>query len=315
MLWALSVLFAATTAENCLATDPENNLYIFTSNAFYSAGNIESWSNKPWSVINKNGAPDFEGRNTQCFMAQYSSDIMVLNGDSKSKNKLFTFSVKSKQWNSVAFTGVDTENMYLTLDHDTVTFYGLNKGDMYFLKANEKNLVWEMERSSGFASDYNPVVGFGENRLYFINDHALKPGEAHVFVIHFGIFQVFYVFKTQPGLTAFDGPKFPQTTGKTVSFPKADNTVPMIFGFIPSDFSATYLINSDKTLNSTTKFPAPHVKDPNAIYTATTKHIIQLTSNPIQMWYLDVTNNKNNWVQIENQSLTEIKPTDHKEGT
>ena len=91
--------------------------------------------------------------------------------------------------------------------------------------------------------------------------------------------------------------EFPQVNGKTVSIPIIDNSVPIKFGFIPNDFSATFIIDTNVNgSNSSVKLPGAF-KYFDSIFVATTREIIQVTSR-FEIYKLDITQNSSNWINL-----------------
>jgi hypothetical protein len=272
-----------------MTVDSNENLFVFSQSQL-----LKIDKNLQVSEIKTKSGPDFKTEFTQCFLEQYSSEIYIINGDSKHENSIFIYSTAKETWDSKKISGpVDTKNMKLILDHDTKVFYGLYEGSMYFMRTEgEDSFIWEVQNASGYPKNYSPVVGFSQNHLIFLNDPALKPGEAHFFVIHYAYFQ--------PEITVFNGPKFPQTGGHTASFLKLDNTVPLLFAFVPNDFSGTFIVNADISVNTTKMFDPPTVKDANSIYAANSFKLFQLSTieNHIQMWSLDISKDGNSWINL-----------------
>lgn len=110
---------------------------------------------------------------------------------------------------------------------------------------------------------------------------------------------------------------FPQTSGKTVSVLKQDNSVPLEFAFIPDDFSGTFLIDTRvEGTNSSVKYPPP-IKDIKSLFVATTKEIVQLTST-LEIYTLDITQNRstkslelNNWIKKDSSLATLLSSLSH----
>jgi hypothetical protein len=287
------LLIQSVYSSACLVTDIEDQAYLFGTpeGDFGIVGNSEL--QKLENSVNR---PNFEGTNTQCFLAQYNNALYAVD----SSKQIFKYYFGNNTWATTTTTGdVDTSKMALVLDHDTLVFYGLYNQQMYFLTltGGEETASWILMNQSPFPSSYVPVVGFSQNHLFFLSLPDQPPSTARVFVIHYSYWQ--------PELQQYSGPKFPQTTGKTTFLLKSDNSVPFVFVFIPDDFSSTFLVDAEISKNSTVSFPSPTVKDTKAIYTAGFSKIYQLTSN-YQIWSLDTSLASNGWIQTKSPVLDKL---------
>jgi hypothetical protein len=233
----------------------------------------------------------------QCLLGQYTNEMYVIKGDNSPNIYIYNFANRS--WNYKKTSGANILEMNVVLDHDTNVFYGLYRQQMYYLHLEDGNVdsKWILQGQSPFGIDYVPIIGFSQNHLFFLNDPKISPGSAHVFVIHFAYWQ--------PEIQKFKGNAFPQTPGKTVIIPKSDNTVPLIFAFIPRDLTAIYLINAEINTNVTTTLSAPPIKDRDSYYSASFSSIYQLTSD-YQIWGLEIEKSSNKWIQITNSVLNSL---------
>ena len=194
-------------------------------------------------------------------------------------------------------------------DHDTNVMYGLYKGIMYFIRMDGTPATTPFVQSNAgplpVSYSESATVGFGQNHIYYLNGPGFQPGQTQIFVIHYAYWQ--------PSLQSYS-PVFPQSPGQTVSIPLDSFSVPLVFAYIPDDGSGTYLINVEVGQNTTIKYPAPSVKDPQAQYTATSTSVIQLTSD-YQLFTLDISKTGSDWVQVLNPVLDSLKGKSISSGT
>lgn len=179
--------------------------------------------------------------------------------------------------------------------------------DMGLLKAaNSTPLAWVDVEKTPYPSGYQPVMALAENHIHFLNVPGTPVGDVDIFVIHCqshaqGLIPDANMISSpvnyfQPDPQPFPTPNgtFPATYGQTASFfldsgVRAElftfsvvnksyptNQVQEAFAFIPSDGSATYVLNVDT--NTTQILAGPTTKDAAATYYASTNSLIQLDS-------------------------------------
>jgi hypothetical protein len=281
---------AAATAgpAGCVTFDIYWNLLAFGFNGKdYSAGTQDMWSSGTPTDITTTGRPPFNSVNTTCYLSQFTNAIYVLNADTANPSSVYIYDATKKSWSaqSVVTNGFEPSNFATILDHDTNLFYAYSNGEIYSLDmgsltaANATAIPWTAAQQPDLSANpgttptpgantagYQPVLALAENHVQFLNVPGLPAGSAKIFVIHFSYLQ--------PASQNFGN--FPNTYGKTASFFQ-DTGVQQEFAFIPSDGSATYVIN---VLTNTTKtLTGPPIQDPFATYSASTSALVQLTTS------------------------------------
>ncbi|KAG6879845.1 hypothetical protein C0992_010803 [Termitomyces sp. T32_za158] len=120
----------------------------------------------------------------------FTNAIYVLNADASSPSSIHIYDATAKSWSTQAVnTGsFDPASFTAILDHDTNVFYALSKGeifnlDMQLLKAgNSTPLPWNDVQSSGFSTDYQPVMALAQNHIHFLDVPGVDAGSAKIFV-------------------------------------------------------------------------------------------------------------------------------------
>ncbi|KAJ3306322.1 hypothetical protein HDV03_005289 [Kappamyces sp. JEL0829] len=311
---ALAALAERIAAAACLAADSSAGIvYILgTPKGDYSLGVTSDWNAQAlWPLVSTRAGtrPDFTPGNTQCHLAQYTNKVVVINGDSTSSQNIHTFDYVAGSWEMTAASGaVQPREMSFVLDHDTLVLYGVYQQQMHFINMNPPppTASWTLQNYAPYSLGPSPVVGFSQNHLFYFNNPQLAPGQAYVYVIHYAYWQ--------PEIITFQGPPFPQTPGKTAIIPVQSNSVPLVFAFIPDDYSGTFILNGEVTTNSSRLLPPPAVKDLKAQYAATATHLLQLTSS-YQVWAIDHTAASSSWTQIAHPVLASLAGFDAGSGT
>ena len=172
--------------------------------------------------------------------------------------------------------------------------------------ANSTPLQWVDVEQAPYPSGYQPVMALAQNHIFFLNVPGTPAGSADIYVIHCK--SVFddssldadlissSVDYFQPDAQAFptSNGTIPATNGQTASFfqnegvrallmlvslltkPCPTNQVQEAFAFIPSDCSATYVLNVET--NTTQTLAGPSTKDAAATYYAGISSLVQLDS-------------------------------------
>ncbi|KAG2143495.1 uncharacterized protein EDB93DRAFT_576396 [Suillus bovinus] len=282
-LASLFFLSSATVrASPCIAFDANWNLLAFGLNGKdWNAGTQDTWSSSTAATdITASNRPPFDAANTTCYLSQYANAIYAINADSKNPSSLYIYNAAAKSWSmqGVNAGSFDYASFDAILDHDTNVFYALSQGNLFSLDmgllnaANSTALNWINDEQVPYPSNYVPVMALAQNHIHFLDVPNVPAGSADIFVIHYSYFQ--------PQSQAYplpNGSAFPATYGQVASFFQADNTVQQEFAFIPSDSSATYIINVET--NTTQALAAPTIKDSKATYFAGVTALVQLTSN------------------------------------
>jgi len=289
-LYTSSAAAAAGTGgpAGCVTFDINWNLLAFGFNGKdYSAGTQDTWASGTVTDITTSGRPPFNSVNTTCYLSQFTNAIYVLNADTANPTSIYIYDATAKSWSkqTVVTNTFDYSNFATILDHDTNVFYAYSNGEIFSLDmasltaatatAIPWNAVQQPDLSAGTSgtitpgantAGYQPVLALAQNHVQFLNVPGLPAGSAKIFVIHFSFMQ--------PTPQPFG--KFPTTYGKTASF--FQNTgVQQEFAFIPSDGSATYVVNVES--NTTKTLTGPPVPDPLASYSASTSALVQLTTS------------------------------------
>ncbi|KIL62237.1 hypothetical protein M378DRAFT_179751 [Amanita muscaria Koide BX008] len=276
LLSILSFTRMALANSACVAFDISWNLLAFGFNGKdYNAGTQDTWTSGNAQDITTSGRPPFNGANTTCYLSQYTNAIYVLGADSSNPSSIYIYDATAKSWSTQSVTtgGFDPTNFDAILDHDTNVFYAYSKQDIYALDmgllkaANSTPLPWTDVQHPDFAtSDYQPVMALAQNHIHFLNVPGLSNGSARIFVIHFSYLQ--------PAPQSYGN--FPNTYGQATSFFQ-ESGVQQEFAFIPSDGSATYVINVET--NTTQTLKGPSLTDARATYFASNTALIQLSSS------------------------------------
>ncbi|KAI9458858.1 hypothetical protein BJY52DRAFT_1119232 [Lactarius psammicola] len=275
---ALFVSPAAVRASPCVAFDTNWNLLAFgLGGKDWNAGTQDTWASGTATDITASGRPPFDGTNTTCFLSQYTNAVYVTNGDKSSPSSIHIYDATAKSWSTQAVTtgSFDPSSFNAILDHDTNVFYALSHGELFHLDmallkaANSTPLQWVDVEKAPYADGYQPVMALAQNHVFFLNVPGTPAGSADIYVIHFNYFQ--------PDVQAFPTPNgvIPATYGQTASFFR-DQGVQEEFAFIPSDCSATYVLNVQS--NTTQTLAGPSTKDAGATYFAGISSLVQLDS-------------------------------------
>ncbi|KAF8621239.1 hypothetical protein AX15_007951 [Amanita polypyramis BW_CC] len=276
LLSILSFPHIAIANSGCVAFDIYWNLLAFGFNGKdYNAGTQDTWTSGQATDITTSGRPPFNGANTTCYLSEYINAIYVLGADSSNPSAIYIYDATAKSWSTQTVTtgNFNPASFDAILDHDTNVFYAYSKGDLYSLDmgllkaANSTPVPWNDVQAVDFGtSDYRPVMAIAQNHVHFLNVPSLPDGSAKIFVIHFSYLQ------PQPQSYG----NFPNTYGQATSFFQ-ETGVQQEFAFIPSDGSATYVINVET--NTTQTLKGPTIKDADATYFASTTALIQLSSS------------------------------------
>ncbi|KDQ10370.1 hypothetical protein BOTBODRAFT_36266 [Botryobasidium botryosum FD-172 SS1] len=310
-LLALLAPIVATSvhAMSCAAFDSNWNLYAFGVGTHdVNLGQQNTWTqNGEPRVLNNRGRPPFNGKNTQCFLAQYFNAIYVMDGDASKPDVIHIFDASTGTWSTQKTQLVPGLNLTSTtaiLDHDTNVFYGMHKDKMYSLnmteltKAQASPVVWKTTHNPFWLSGdkpYEPVMAIAQNHIHFIGAPNLKAGEADIFVIHYAYFQP----EKQYYQPVKGSSVFPSVHGQTASFANAQNLVQEQFAFIPDNNENTYVIDVQK--NTTTAHPAPPVRysgSGSTSYAASPYALVQLSSSG-QLAFME--KNGSGWVKFKKQ--------------
>jgi hypothetical protein len=265
-------------ASPCVTFDTSWNLLAFgLDGKDWNAGPQETWASGTATEITASGRPPFDGTNTTCFLSQFTNAIYVTNGDNSNPSSISIYDATAKSWSTQSVTtgSFDPSSFYAILDHDTNEFYALSHGelfrlDMSLLKAaNSTALQWVDVEQAPYPNTYQPVMALAQNHIFFLNVPGTTAGSADIYVIHFNFFQ--------PDAQPFPTPNgtIPATNGQTASF-FLDEGVQEAFAFIPSDCSATYVLNVET--NTTQILAGPSTKDAAATYYAGITSLVQLDS-------------------------------------
>ena len=95
-------------------------------------------------------------------MAQFFNAIYVLNGDKANPSNVHIYDAAAKSWTTqkTNLNNLDLSTFKTILDHDTNVFYGLSKGEVWFLDMGEKKaadsatLDWSDAQTSPYGADY-----------------------------------------------------------------------------------------------------------------------------------------------------------------
>jgi len=275
---ALFVSPVAVRASPCVAFDTNWNLLAFgLDGKDWNATTQDTWASGTATDITTSGRPPFDGTNTTCYLSQFTDAIYVANGDKSNPSSIYIFNAATKSWSTQNVTtgSFDPSSFDAILDHDTNEFYALSHGELWRLDmgslnaANSTALAWVDVEQAPYPSGYQPVMALAENHVFFLNVPGVTAGSADIYVIHFDYFQ--------PEAQAFPTPNgtIPATYGHTASFFQSAG-VQTEFAFIPSDCSATYVLNVDT--NTTQVLAGPTTKDPLATYFAGIDSLVQLDS-------------------------------------
>jgi hypothetical protein len=280
-LLTLVTLFASPVvvrASPCVAFDINWNLLAFgLDGKDWNAGTQDTWASGTATDITASGRPPFDGTNTTCFLSQFTNAVYVTNGDNSSPSSIYIYDATALSWSTQAVTTgtFDPSSFDAILDHDTNEFYALSHGELFRLDmgllkaANSTALQWVDVEQAPYPSGYQPVMALAQNHIFFLNVAGTPAGSADIYVIHFNYFQPdAQAFPTSSGT-------IPATNGQTASFFQAQG-VQEAFAFIPSDCSATYVLNVET--NTTQTLAGPSTKDAAATYYAGISSLVQLDS-------------------------------------
>ncbi|KAN0127238.1 hypothetical protein V8E53_014958 [Lactarius tabidus] len=275
---ALFVSPVAVRASPCVAFDANWNLLAFDLDGKdWNAGTQDTWSSGTATDITASGRPPFDGANTTCYLSQFTNAIYVLNGAKSNPSNIYIYDAAAKSWSTQTVTtgSFDPSSFDAILDHDTNEFYAVSnlelfRLDMGLLKAaNSTPLAWVDVEKTPFQTGYQPVMALAQNHIHFLDVPQTPVGDVNIYVIHFNYFQP----QPQPFPTP-DG-TIPATYGQTASFFQSAG-VQEAFAFIPSDGSATYVLNVET--NTTQILAGPSTKDAAATYYASIDSLVQLDS-------------------------------------
>jgi len=265
-------------ASPCVAFDVSWNLLAFgLDGKDWNAATQDTWASGTATDITASGRPPFDGTNTTCFLSQFTNAIYVTNGDKSNPSSIYIYDATAKSWSTQAVTTgtFDPSSFNAILDHDTNEFYALSHGELFRLDmgllkaANSTPLPWVDVEQAPYPSGYQPVMALAQNHIFFLNVAGTPAGSADIYVIHFNYFQP----DAQPFPTS--NGTIPATNGQTASFFQ-DEGVQQAFAFIPSDSSATYVLNVET--NTTQTLAGPSTKDAAATYFAGISSLVQLDS-------------------------------------
>lgn len=310
LLSPLAVLDAA--AKGCVAFDTSWNLYAFGGSSDVNLGQNSTWSSPSAKTLSTNGRPSWTGNNTLCLLSQYNNALVVLNADSSSSSDVYIYDFAGDSW-STQTTSSAPSNLALAsaiLDHDTNVIYALPGGDsqsLYSLdlssvtkSANSTAIPWLQQNSPGFSSYNQPTMAEASNHILFFGAPSVAAGSAPIYVIHYAYEQPdAQSFSTVNGASS----NFPDSTGLTTGIPYASNQAGDQVVFVPSDFSATYVVThwtspstagqtSDAPagintyINTTQTLPAPSSKDTSSSFASSDTSLVQLDGSGA-LYYLE----------------------------
>ncbi|KAJ7363830.1 hypothetical protein DFH08DRAFT_837673 [Mycena albidolilacea] len=276
-LFALFTAPAALAGSSCIAFDAGFELLAFGfGGKDYNVGTSDQWASGKPTDITASGRPPFDGTSAKCYLAQFFNAVYVLGADKSNPASIYIYDAGKKSWSTQSTTpgGFDPTSFEAILDHDTNIFYALSKGELWSLDmkdlvaAGSSAIVWQDDGAAEInTSNYDPVMAIAQNHIFFFGVPGVTPGNAPIFVIHFGFWQ--------EGSQSFSS-DFPDTHGQTTSF-FLDSGVQEEIAFVPDDGSHTYIINVQS--NTTQTIAGPSTVDAGATYFASTTALVQLAAN------------------------------------
>jgi hypothetical protein len=141
----------------CLIGDALDNVYIFSNRGSYKLLDAKD----PEALqVHISG-------NSKCFFEQYSNAAFFLHNN----NELIVYYFSTGNISTVAVerNGVSIQDANIILDHNTVTFYAVYNGIMYYAPVDlQKPVKFQVLKDLRLDSK-EIVIGFGQNHLHFIN--------------------------------------------------------------------------------------------------------------------------------------------------
>ncbi|KAJ3211534.1 hypothetical protein HDU67_004437 [Dinochytrium kinnereticum] len=263
MMMMMMMALPVTRAGPCVVFDSGDRVYFFGV-----AGGDAVAETVLFNATPTLGRPPFDGENTRCFLSHYIDAIYVMNGDKANPRDIHIYQVSTGLWSTQKVDSGPSPNPSTSLtaiDHNTNVFYSLDldtSGTLYNLKIGDAATVaspipvkWDVSTSLSFGQTFSsatprsqyPAVGPAHNHLYYLNVPGVEAGEARAFVIHYNY--------EQPEVVRYSGAAFPKGPGTGVMLFRTDMQPSSVFGFIPLDGSATFLV--DTNTNTSTSLPGP----------------------------------------------------------
>ncbi|KAJ7815030.1 hypothetical protein B0H14DRAFT_2848845 [Mycena olivaceomarginata] len=273
-LVTLFALFTAPTAlagSSCIAFDAGFELLAFGfGGKDYNVGTSDQWASGKPTDITASGRPPFDGTSAKCYLAQFFNCRLRLGAD---KSNPASQSTTPGGFDPTSFEAILRSRHQHLLWVQSI-FDALSKGELWSLDMKElvtagsSPIVWQDGGAAEInTSNYDPVMAIAQNHIFFFGVPGVTPGNAPIFVIHFGFWQ--------EGSQSFSS-DFPDTHGQTTSF-FLDSGVQEEIAFVPDDGSHTYIINVQS--NTTQTIAGPSTVDAGATYFASTTALVQLAAN------------------------------------
>ncbi|KAI8850803.1 hypothetical protein BC829DRAFT_441930 [Chytridium lagenaria] len=267
-------------ATHCVVFDSEDKVYFFGVSGGDGIASAESagWRDEgfdrelSFTAPSGVGRPPFDGENTQCYLSHYINALYVLNGDKANPLDVHIYDVVTNRWSTQKVTQTasgPTPNLstaITALDHNTNVFYSLDLdsgGTLFNLK------IGDATPSTPLSWDISLSLSFNSPQKFSSSTPAPNiPCQSRVFVIHYNY--------EQPELTTYNGASFPAVPGTGIMMFQRDMQPSPVFGFIPLDASATYLI--DTNTNTSTAFAGPPMSGDAVKYAAGSTHIMAVSA-------------------------------------
>jgi hypothetical protein len=155
-LLSLSTLIIFIRAQ-CLIGDILDNVYLFSNHGNYK---ILHDRDPERLQVNISG-------NIKCFFEQYSNSAFLLDVIN-SEVIVYYFSTGNVTRVAVEST-ISLQNANIVLDHNTITFYAVYSGIMYYAPVDlQKPIKFQVLKDLRLDSA-EIVIGFGQNHLHFMN--------------------------------------------------------------------------------------------------------------------------------------------------
>ncbi|KAI9632354.1 uncharacterized protein MKK02DRAFT_40655 [Dioszegia hungarica] len=289
------------TAVPCVQFDTQWNLYAFGGSQDVNLGKSSSWAQPQVTPLTSTGRPPWTGNTTQCLLSQFNNAMYVVGADASDASKIYIYSFAGNSWSTQSTSSAPSPQTRSAsvLDHDTNVLFtyangGLSQLDMSAVTtaASGSALAWEGVSAPSWGSGYasSATAAQASNHIMYFGAPNTAAGSAQIFVVHYAYWQP----TAQNFASRSGGQAFPDLAGQAVSFPVDGEGVPTQLVYIPSDFSASYVVNhwtnpssyastdgspyASNLINTTTTLPAPPTKDANAAYAASYQSLVQITT-------------------------------------